>query len=121
MKLRKKRCHCGWKYPGFHICIDLSKPLDPQIIHKLKITPSHQRSLEEGRAARWERHRDEMFKRDQKIVQRYKEGASYKTLAEEFGIANATVMGIIHRAKDRGEVEIHPVGGNLRWRKESAS
>lgn len=120
MKLRDKRCHCGWKFPGFHICVDTSKPLDPALVKKLNkgLSANHFSALQDGRSARWERHREENMRRDAEIVKEYKDGSSYKTLAQKYGIAHQTVMGVIKRAAARGEVTIHPRGGNFEWKKE---
>lgn len=82
------------------------------------LSPNHFSALQDGRSARWERHREENMRRDEEIVKEYKAGSSYKTLAEKYGIAHQTVMGIIKRAAARGEVKIHPRGGNFQWKQE---
>lgn len=128
MKLRDQPCErCGWRYPGFHVCVDLSKPIDPRIMKKhtdryaAVRTAEHRRKLSEGAYERWERHREEMAPRDAKIVAAYKDGMTYRELAIEFHLAQQTIMGIIHRAAENGEVQVRPRGKNIRWSRREAS
>ena len=118
VKLRDTPCErCGWKYPGFHICVDLSRPLDPAIAKKHRPQPSHIRSealiqmLQDGRAKRWERHREEMAERDAEIVRLYKTGLGFRVLAAQFGIAYQTARNVIRRAEANGEVVVRDPGG----------
>lgn len=94
--------------------------MDPELVKKMNkgLSSNHFAALQDGRSSRWERHREENMKRDEEMVNEYRAGSSYKTLAEKYGIAHQTVMGVIKRAAARGEVEIHPRGGNLRWKQE---
>lgn len=117
---------CGWKFLGFHVCVDKSIPLDPKIAKKYglgrKTGPlsfAQEEALAAARNARWERHYAENAERNQKIVDRYKEQVGYRELAAEFGLSYQTVSSIIHRAAKVGDVEIRPRGANLRWRKEA--
>lgn len=119
MKMRDVPCkQCGWRYPGFHVCVDLSKPIDTKIsnrhiqAHNQKISQSHLDALQRGKTERWERHRDETANRDAKIVALYRAGDGMKPLAKDFSIAFQTIRGILKRAEDRGEVTIRPRGYN---------
>lgn len=120
MKLREKPCErCGWKFPGFHICVDLSAPcaqenqLHPPRPKATRSYPNglseaHVTALNEGRTQRWLKHRAKHSERDAQIVQRYKDGLSFPALAKEFDIAYQTARGVIHRAAEEGLVVVRP-------------
>lgn len=116
---------CGWKYAGFHFCInpDTQTPLVSKTKRK------HPGPTDEARAAagrsrleRWEEFREEMAERDANIIRLYKEGYGYNEVARMLGIAHATVGKIVRRAAAEDELQIRPRGSNLRWirQKENA-
>jgi hypothetical protein len=123
MKLRDVPCErCGWKYEGFHVCVDLSAPVDPKVLAKhtqrYKHSSEMRDRLSNAASIRWARHREDMAERDSRVVERYKEdNASMRDLAGEFGIDFQTVRNILHRAAARGECEIRPPGVNARFKK----
>lgn len=115
MKLRDNPCpRCGWKYPGFHVCVDLSQPIDRAIQNKHNQaymglrTPEHRARLAAGLTERWRRHREETEERDLAIVEAYEKGMSMKNISREYGPAYQTVAGILMRAG----VQIRPHGTN---------
>lgn len=121
MNYRDTPCErCGWKFPGFHVCVDTSTPVDPQIQMKHNkgagmISAAHLERLQLGRESRWHRHREETMERDKNIVERYKEGdISLKELSRDTGLAFQTVRNIVQRAVERGEVEMRARGQNVR-------
>ena len=114
------RCkQCGWKYPTFHICLDLSKPSEAEKRAKKQYASQPQNSLQAlaaGRDKRWAKYREEMKERDKRLVQAYREeNKGLKQLADEFDIAYQTARGIVHRAVARGEVILRPRGHNARY------
>lgn len=130
MKLREQPCErCGWKFPGFHVCVDLSQPVAPDVLKKhipdrprrnpgmTKIvrTEEHLQHLADGRNHRWERHWEETRERDVELVRRYMDGLGFRPLAIEYGISYQTARAIVKRAVARGEATIRPAGTNLRW------
>lgn len=119
---------CGWEWPGDHVCIDLSVPIDPRIQRKHSVayasfrTPEHRRQLSEGLTERWQRHREATAGRDAEIVRRYNQGGiGIKKLGEQFSIAYQTCSGILRRAEMRGETKIRPRGNNIRWEDQEGS
>lgn len=115
MKLRDKSCHCGWKFPGFHICVDLSTP-EPKIQSKKmrKMSTATYKALREAQENRRERERVEHVARDKEIVRLYNQGGvGYRELMEKFGIGQTTVQNIMKRAEAEGLVIIRKQGHNI--------
>lgn len=107
---------CGWEYEGFHICFDKGKKVEGEGKLPAKARhrngnpgPKSEAAIENMRDAanrRWEAQRRLNAPRDAEIVQKYKEGASYATLAAEYDVSNDTIVRIMHRARDEGKVTI---------------
>jgi DNA-binding NarL/FixJ family response regulator len=122
VRLRDTPCEtCGWKYPGFHICVDLSKPVENRIQNKHNamqrqtVSSEQKKRLADGLTERWRKHRMDTRDRDRKIVEAYKSGMGMNAISREFGPAYQTVRLILHRAADRGEITVRAQGANLRW------
>lgn len=129
MKMLDKPCaRCGWKYPGDHVCIDMSTPelrraaqrVVVERVYKKRVytAPKSEAQLEQARSnlsEHWAAIRAENAPRDAKLVDRYNEGGiGQKQLSREFGIAQSTVGNILRRAQDRGETIIRGRGLNIR-------
>jgi hypothetical protein len=113
---------CGWKFKGFHVCVDPKAPIDPKIMAKhasgYKGTLAERQRLREAVNERWERYREETAERDAEIIRRYKQDdVSMKQLAQDFGIAFQTLRGILIRAEQRNELTIRPPGTNVRFKR----
>lgn len=105
MELRKSCERCGWKFPGFHVCVDLSEP------HSFEgqISPPVKRS--ESTVNRYSADRVLNAERDSKIVINYIHGHSSSAIAEKFSIPTHTVLRILHRAEAEGFLTLRPRGG----------
>ena len=104
MKLRDQPCaQCGWKFPGFHVCVDLSKPCAEEGQIKVKKVAKTKPA-----ASNWRERRASHAERDKEMIEKYGLGSSYRDLAEEYGISKRTVMRVMHKADERGEVTIRP-------------
>lgn len=114
---------CGWKYAGFHFCInpDTQTPLGPTF-KKKHPGPSDEARAAAGRsrAERWQEYREEMAERDAAIVRLYKEGNGYNEIANELGISHSTVAKIVREAAAADELTVRPRGSNLRWQRQKA-
>lgn len=98
MELLETPCKCGWKYPTYHVCPDLSKPC----LEEEKAAPkSRQREVT---AERWRQHRAETADRDAEIVDMYKAGNTYQHIADELQVAKHTVIRVVKRAAGKGDV-----------------
>lgn len=124
MNYRETPCErCGWKFKGFHVCVDLSVPVDPKVQKKHNDsyahlrTPAWRKHTSTIATERWERYRQDNFERDKRIVEFYAEGMSIRQLALEFKLATQTVRNCILRAQARGEVKMRPPGTNSFWHK----
>jgi DNA-binding CsgD family transcriptional regulator len=116
VKLRDNPCErCGWKFPGFHVCVDLSTPEPATKATHPDMTPSQLESLNQARLSRWERHRLATADRDKKIVEMYKDGKTLKEISEEIELAYPSVNKIVTRAAERGEVR-----KRKRWERRTA-
>lgn len=120
MKLLDEPCKCGWKYEGFHICVDLTQP---EPVRKVKVRKprarlAHQaaKSSPEWRAklsAAALRHQAEIRERnksrDEDIIRLYSdEYMTIREVAAVIGINYATVTGVLSRAQEAGLVVIRP-------------
>lgn len=118
MKLRDVPCKCGWKFLGFHICIDLSSP-EPTApkSHKKRfheMSPAQKAAWDESQKLRWQEHHDKHRDRDAKIVERYNEGnVGYRALSEEFGCAHTTIQRVLKNAELAGQTVIRKRGKTL--------
>lgn len=108
VKLRDKNCKCGWKFPGFHVCVDLSRP-DPKILgvnhfpkgtkERPNMTASTRLALSEAAQRRAAREREANAPRDARIVERYNEGdISVAETARMFEISRNNAAEILRRA-----------------------
>lgn len=110
---------CGWRYVGFHICFDASKPEpnirgtkssggDNSINSRTKATSPEDRSakLAEQSNAYWEAQREKMRPRNDKILGSYKEGKGLREVASLYGVAYQTVVNIIKQAEEDMGMEI---------------
>lgn len=114
---RDTPCKCGWKFHGFHICVDLTgdEP-KPRIQSRKKLarSQSHLDALNSGRADRWARHYEENRERDEKIIERYAAGGiGTSKIAQEFGMARSSVLKVLKRAQDQGLVKVRARGTTL--------
>jgi len=98
VKLREIPCaQCGWKFPGFHVCVDLSKPC---ALEAPKPVSKKGTGRGSNLATLRAQIREENSERDAEIVARYySEGISYKDLAKDIGLHHHTVARIVNRAK----------------------
>lgn len=116
-------CKCGWRYPGFHICVDLSRPIPREIAIKHGIIPDpekkkkkiqrsedHMAAINDGRAARWQRHREETAERDLQILDEYKNGMGFRQISIKHGMGYGTVVKVMKRFANEGLVDIRPRG-----------
>lgn len=100
MKMRETPCpRCGWKFPGFHACADLSKIVSGEGASTKRKAAVSKRLTEE---------------RNKEIVEKYAAGASYRKLAEEFQIDSKTIARVIQKADAEGKVTIRPRGSQPR-------
>lgn len=115
MRAETPCARCGWKWRGFHICVDPStpEPKQKQTIKRRHISDrsdSHREALSESNEARWRRIN---FERDAALVDRYKDGdVGFRGLAKEFNLSYKTVALAMKKAQERGEVEIRPAHRN---------
>lgn len=134
-KYAKVPCgRCGWKYETFHICLDLP----PEVMQRVEdgSPPPKKRPRNRTRDARsdairgsdewkanlsaaWEqrRERDRIRNqpRDAEIIRRYvEEEHTVKELRIAFGVSNTTILGVLHRAQDAGDLVMRSPVAN-RW------
>lgn len=108
--IRNEPCgRCGWKYPGYHLCLNLSEPMMQKVGPTVtkRVRKKAESSSTEDRESN-ARLRDVHFKeRNKKIVRLYAvEKMSMGEIAKELLIDDSTVMNVLHTAKDRGEITI---------------
>jgi predicted Rossmann fold nucleotide-binding protein DprA/Smf involved in DNA uptake len=131
----KTRCgRCGWRYPSFHICLDL--PLEVMRRVEDVAQPKRQRARAHKRDPRSDAYRgtDEWRsnisaglqeyhnqrraanrERDREIVKRYSEDQrTVRELATEFGISFQTILSVLHTAQDDGVLVIRPAARRIR-------
>ena len=126
MRLREDPCQCGWRFEGFHICVDLSKPepklpkIKRQPVKKkpvrdrrsdaIKSTPEWRNNISKAMKEYFEKERVKNKDRDDNIVRFYIEGDTVKELSELFCMRRQTILKILHRARDEGRVTMRPSG-----------
>lgn len=129
-KIINPSCRCGWKFAGFHICVDLTKPCPEEGL--LSLSPAERRSdsvkfasgmVEDGcitekawdaidkvQSRRATRDRD----RDEKILLMYGEGKiGLRRLAEDLDLGYDLVRRVVHNASEAGVLTIRVRGLNL--------
>lgn len=99
---KSKSCgDCGWKYPGFHICLGLP----PEIMERVeegrkKEAPARVKSVPVE-------NRTKFADRNREIIRLYdEEDFTMREVAEKLKIDQRTVMNILHNARDKGDVVI---------------
>lgn len=129
IRYRDKPCQaCGWKFQGFHICLDLPQDVMERVEDGRKApsvrssTDSSEPPALKGRAATLtDGHRTAIANgvrnkhaRDPKRVERNKEiirlyqdeDFSMREIAEKLKVDQKTVMNVLHSARERGDVVI---------------
>lgn len=133
VKYADKSCErCGWKFATFHICLDLPlhvmRRVEDAQVKRVRRSPRRDprsdayRGTDEWRAnlsaARQEyeqRRRAANRDRDDAICRRYSEDdRTIRELAVEFHISYPTVVGILHRARDEGDLVMRPAAVRIR-------
>ncbi len=119
-KLRDQPCPntaCGWRYEGFHICLNQSKVLMTRIEDGREYrdqTSMRERDLPSASVTRRqlnEERKASKADRDAKIIKFYIEDEmSMKEVAGAVGCATATVQLTLHKAQDRGDLTIRNAG-----------
>lgn len=102
---------CKMPYQGFHICLDLSTP-EPRL-PEMKRAPRRTGKIQdtsemaEAQRARWERYREDTFRRDEEIINWYAQGGiGYKDIQRKYGIGQGTTQKILKRGEDEGRLTI---------------
>lgn len=133
VKMRDTPCpKCDWRYPGFHICLDLPKKIMQQVEDGYERDSNGDMILDGENAPKPRKsrakdvhisHRDAIsagvraaaannpkrIARDLEIVRLYgKEQMSVREVSAKMNLAQKTVMSALHRAQDRREVTIRP-------------
>ena len=115
---RDKPCErCGWRYVGFHICFDASKPCPGEgaLVPASKKAKKKRGNSSEVQTERWAAFREQHRERDDQIVSGYQEGLGLRDLAFKYNISHTTVIKVIKRAEaERGETIMRPRGLNYR-------
>lgn len=102
---------CGWKFPGFHICVDLGTP-EPKIEKKVKKSGKKRSNL--TMEEYWDKRRKDDIPRNDALAAIYMEGGiGLVGLSEQFGISHATVSKILRQYADAGILEIRKPGKTL--------
>lgn len=115
--LADKPCtRCGWKFKGFHICIENPSTTVEAMKPKRGGAKTQDQfdAMNEGRALRWESYREETQSRDDKIVKLYKNGGvGYIDIARKMNLSKSTVQKVLKRAEAEGLVKLRPRGTTL--------
>lgn len=104
---RPAKCHCGWTFNTWHICVDLTTP-EPVLAPVKKPMPLEQREklAEAARKRAVERNK----KRDAKIIRLYLQGQlGMRDVATEVGCAYQTVRRVLMI----NDIPIRPAGVTL--------
>lgn len=129
--LTKPCTRCDWRYPSFHICLDLPKKIMQQvedgyerdtngemIVDEFKPKKSkaknpnisHRQAISDGVRAKWTND-PKRIARDVEIVRLYEEEQlTIRDVAKALTLADKTVMSALHRAAANGDVVIRPAG-----------
>lgn len=120
-KLRDEPCsECGWRYPGFHICVDLKnpqpiKPDPPKRSRKREYNTN--RSSDTWRlsiSSSMQKHasklREKNKDRDERMIELYEEGLTMREIAAEMKLNHQTVGDALRFAQDQGKVVIRRPG-----------
>lgn len=116
---------CGWKYVGFHVCFDASKPCPGEGVVsatkrvKRKSNPDSSKSLRpKGRY--W--NHEENKERNKLIVALYKEGLGLKEIGKRYDISHQAVLKVINKFEAAtGEKVMRPRGVNNRWSRQEVA
>lgn len=120
---------CEWRYPTFHICLDLPKEImrkiedgidrdsNGQMISKgpkprqsraKDRNLSHNEAISAGIRAKFENDTKRQA-RDKNIERLYvDQELSLREIANEVGLSQKTVMSALHRARDAGRLTMRP-------------
>lgn len=121
MRVLDESCpRCGWRYPGFHICVDLSTPEPPPPPIKkprprrfdrydtnrssLEWKASIARSMQNRAATLREKNKA----RDEALVQSYANGLTVREIQAETKLNPETIRRALHIARDEGRLTIRP-------------
>lgn len=124
-KLPPKCEQCGWKWGGFHICLELPKaelqkvrPLTKQPRAGRPMSDSTREAISESQKARWDAYRERMRPKYDEIVRRYNQGGiGINRLADEVGVGRNVVMRALQEAQDEGRTVIRRRGVNVAYSK----
>lgn len=127
MKILDKPCpDCGWRYPGFHICLGLPQKLMQQVedgydrdtngemIAEVKVRTtraknpnvSHRQAISDGVRAK-HANDPKRIARDKEIERLYdREELSIRDVSEKMVLSQKTVMSALHRAQDAGRLVV---------------
>lgn len=132
-KYREQPCpKCDWRFPGFHVCLDLPKKImqqvedgyerdsngdmimdsngDPILPRVTRSDISHREAISAGLRASFATD-PERIKRDSEIVRLYTEEMKpISQVAATLNLAPRTVQTALHRARDLGQVTMRPRG-----------
>lgn len=97
---------CGWKFGGFHICLDLPKSVMREVVGgRTKKAVMHSSDDYVG-------NRLEKTQIEEEVIELYNEGGhSMKDLAVELELSHYIVCKILYKAADDGLVTIAKRGG----------
>jgi DNA-directed RNA polymerase specialized sigma subunit len=80
---------CGWKFPGFHCCIDRSDPTVRQVVTKPR----------------------DLKARNKRIIHLYTQDIkTVREIAEELQLTTRVVLDVLHKARDKGSLTMRPRG-----------
>jgi DNA-binding CsgD family transcriptional regulator len=112
-KLRDQPCErCGWIYPGFHVCIDMSDPTVSDVVltdKERKPRASRANPLSDrGQKLREHYARDpRRIERNKQIVELYNDHEmTMREIGAKLSVDPTTVRNVLHQAADKGDVII---------------
>lgn len=141
IKRRFPKCHCGWPWANFHICVDLETP-EPELPEPVKRknnngknlnrksrakavdnrrgpkpkSEAHIEAIREAAVARAARLRAKNYERDRAIVERYNQGGiGTVALAKMYNVGPGAITGVLKRAEAEGLTTVRQRGANVRW------
>lgn len=112
-RLDKPCERCGWRWQGFHICFDASKPVRGERRAKNPGgTSSEKSSNSDSKLTDRQRlYRDKTRERDAQILDSYKDGYAMRDLVKMYKAGYQTVINIIRAAEaETGEKIMRPRG-----------
>lgn len=114
---------CGWRYGGFHICVDLSTP-EPKLLEKVDgrvgpMSETQKRNISNAQQARLVVLAAKNRPRNEKIILRYRDQKiGTKQLSEEFELSRTSIVKILRQAEGEGRLTIRRRGVNIRFEGE---